>query len=61
MRGLKHLPQGKQAEKAGAVQPGKERVLWRPHRNPPVPEGTYQEAGGGLVIRKCSDRTKGNW
>lgn len=29
----------RQAEKVGAVQPGKEKVLWKPHRNSPVLKG----------------------
>ncbi|TRZ14804.1 hypothetical protein HGM15179_012299, partial [Zosterops borbonicus] len=30
-----------QAEKGGAVMPGEEKVVWRPHSNPPVSKGCF--------------------
>ena len=34
--------------------------MLRPHSSLPVSEGAYRDAGEGLFIRDCSDRTRGN-
>ena len=36
------------------------KVAWRPHGNVAVSAGACREAGEGLWIRNCSDRTKSN-
>ena len=35
-------------ERVGAVHPGEEKALGRPHCSLPVPEGAYKKAGEGL-------------
>lgn len=41
------------AEEVGAVQPGEEKVAWKPYRNIPFSEGSYREAREGYFIRNC--------
>ncbi|KAJ7397585.1 hypothetical protein BTVI_134007 [Pitangus sulphuratus] len=53
-------PLGRQAEKAEAVQPEEEKVVWRPQSSLSVSAGAYREAGKGLFIRIWRDRTRGN-
>jgi len=40
-----------QAERAGAVQPGEEKALRRPHSNLAVTEGDLQESWGGTFYK----------
>lgn len=47
----------KQAEKAGAVQPGEGKVFWRLAASQYL-KGTYSKVGEGHFIRNCSDRSR---
>lgn len=49
-----------QAERAGAVRPAEERVLERPCSIFLYLKGALQEVWGGLCVRECSDRRRGN-
>ncbi|RMC16681.1 hypothetical protein DUI87_06620 [Hirundo rustica rustica] len=53
-------PLKRQAEKIGALQPGEEKVVWRPHDNLPVSEGAYREAGEGHFVSNCRDGRSNN-
>ena len=53
-------PLGGQGERAGALQLGEEKALMRPYSSTPVLKGVYRKAGGELVIRVGSGRTRGN-
>uniref|UniRef100_A0A8B9FQ70 Uncharacterized protein n=1 Tax=Amazona collaria TaxID=241587 RepID=A0A8B9FQ70_9PSIT len=35
--------------KIGAVQPGEEKAMWRPHSSLPIPEGGLQGCWGGTL------------
>ena len=50
----------RQAERAGALQPGEQKAPRTPYSSLPVPKGAYRKAGEGLFIRAGSDRTRGN-
>ena len=59
IRGLEHLHYVGRL-RAEALQPGEEKALRRPYSSLPVPGGAYREAGEGLLIRACCERTRGN-
>jgi len=59
LRDGRPLVQG-QAERVRAVQPEEEKAPGRPCSSLPIPEGTYNKAGEGLLIGACSDRTRGD-
>ena len=42
------------------IQPGEEKVAWRPQSSFQYLKGAYRDAEEGLFIRDCSDRTRGN-
>jgi len=46
--------------RAGVVHPGEEKAPGRPYCGLPVPEGAYKKAGGEILTRACSNRTRGN-
>ena len=51
-------PLQRQAYRAGAVQPGKEKVPGRPGSSLLLPKGGYKKEGDRLFSRVCSDRTR---
>jgi len=53
IRGLEHLSYEERL-RAGAVQPGEEKVPGRPYSSLLVPEGAYKTAGEGLFARASS-------
>ncbi|KAF4799311.1 hypothetical protein TURU_055751 [Turdus rufiventris] len=61
IRGLKHLSYKDRLEKGGAVHPEEERRLSGDVTATfQYLKEAYQEAGGGLFIRSCSDRRRSN-
>lgn len=45
-------PLQRQAEEAGAVQSGEEKVMWKPHGNLPVSEGDLHESWRGTLCQE---------
>uniref|UniRef100_A0A8B9FLZ1 Reverse transcriptase domain-containing protein n=1 Tax=Amazona collaria TaxID=241587 RepID=A0A8B9FLZ1_9PSIT len=58
IRGLENLPYEDRLRKLGLFS--LEKAAWRPHSSLPIPEGGYRDAGEGLFMRDCSERTRGN-
>ncbi|GAB0193281.1 triadin [Grus japonensis] len=58
--GMEHLCYEDRLRELGLFSLEKRWLQGRSNCGLPVPEGAYRKAGEGLVIRECSDRTRGN-